>query len=271
MSNERAGKDYWDAVETNRLPRVFNPAGKGLRQHAQREWDRFFAKWLAGVPPGGKLLELGCGGSVLLPYLRRRFGLEVAGIDYSQPGCLLAQQICSAQQCAADIICGDVFDPPDRMLSRYDVVVSFGLAEHFNDTAAAIRGFSRYLAPGGTMITTVPNMAGLPGTLQRLFSAEVFERHVALDAVTLAHAHTAAGLTVLAYGYLQAVNFGVVNPGAKHGTFRRAAFAGLRALTAVVWAAEQLIGSFPTNRLTSPYAYCVATIEQRYAPQQSGK
>jgi 2-polyprenyl-3-methyl-5-hydroxy-6-metoxy-1,4-benzoquinol methylase len=258
VADERAGKDYWDAAETNRLPRIFNPGGKGLRHHAQREWDRFFAKWLAGVPAGGKLLELGCGGSVLLPYLHHRFGLAVAGIDYSEPGCRLAQQICGAQQCAAEIICGDAFDPPDRMLSQYDVVVSFGLVEHFNDTAAAIRAFSRYLAPGGTMITTVPNMAGWPGTLQRLFSADVFDRHVALDADVLASVHAAAGLKLLGSGYFQSVNFGVVNPGAGDGVVRRVAFAGLRALTAAVWAAEELVGSFPANRLTSPYTYCVA-------------
>jgi len=259
MTDERASRDYWDSVETNRLLRVFNPRGEGLRYHAQRQWDRFFVKWLAAVPVGSKLLELGCGGSVLLPYLHRRFGLEVAGIDYSEPGCLLAQQICSAQECRAEIICADVFNPPGSMLSQYNVVVSFGLAEHFNDTTTAIRGFSRYLAAGGTMITTVPNMAGWPGALQRLLSADVYDRHVPLDASTLAHVHREAGLNILGYGYLQAVNFGVVNLGANQGALRRAAFAGLRALTAAVWASEELIGSFPANRWTSPYAYCVAT------------
>jgi 2-polyprenyl-3-methyl-5-hydroxy-6-metoxy-1,4-benzoquinol methylase len=259
MADERATRDYWDSVETNRLPRVFNPRAKGLRYHAQRQWDHFFVKWLGAVPVGSKLLELGCGGSVLLPYLHRRFGLDVAGIDYSQPGCLLAQQICSAQQCHAEIVCADVFDPPASMLSQYDVVVSFGLVEHFDDTTAAIRGFSRYLAPGGTMITTVPNMAGWPGTLQRLFSADVFERHIALDAAMLERAHAAGGLSVSGSGYLQSVNFGVVNPGANHSAFSKAAFSGLRALTAAVWASEQVLGSFPPNQWTSPYAYCVAT------------
>ena len=37
------------------------------------------------------ILEIGCGNSTWLPYLAKKTGAQVAGIDYSEEGCALVQ------------------------------------------------------------------------------------------------------------------------------------------------------------------------------------
>lgn len=193
----------------------------------------------------------------MLPYFHKKFGFEVAGLDYSEQGCELATQICLQNGCKPQIVCADLFSAPVEMQQAFDVVVSFGLAEHFADTAGCLRAFSSYLRIGGLMITTVPNMAGLVGKLQKFADRRVFETHVVLAAPDLCASHREAGLSILECGYLSFMNFGVVNPGSA-SVAKRIVLAASRGITGVCWALESMVGSLRANKITSPYAYCVA-------------
>lgn len=255
---DKAGRQYWAAAETNLRIHRFDPAQRGIRHHAQRQWDAFLTRWLGDLPARTRLLEIGCGGSALLPYFASRFGFDVSGIDYSESGCRLAEQLCRERGCSAQIVCADACDPPREMFGAFEAVVSFGVVEHFTDAAAAIDAFARFLVTGGRFITTVPNMSGWPGELQQRFAPDIFGHHVALDAPALAQVHRAAGLGPIASGYLQSVNFGVINTGANATLLRRAGFQALRALTVAAWTAEEIGLSLPPNRRTSPYVFCVA-------------
>jgi len=63
------------------------------------------------------------------------------------------------------IVCGELFGPPPWMQEMFDIVMSWGVIEHFEDTAGCLQACSRFLKPGGTMITVIPNMCGIPGLL----------------------------------------------------------------------------------------------------------
>jgi 2-polyprenyl-3-methyl-5-hydroxy-6-metoxy-1,4-benzoquinol methylase len=53
------------------------------------------------------------------------------------------------------------------MVSAFDVVISFGLVEHFEDTDACLKAINKFLAPKGLLITFIPNMVGFTGFLTK--------------------------------------------------------------------------------------------------------
>jgi SAM-dependent methyltransferase len=74
-----------------------------------------------------------------------------------------------------DVFEGDMFEV--ELPRRYDVVLSGGLIEHFADPAAALERHHRWVAPGGTIVVTVPNFRGLNGEVQRRFNPENLALH----------------------------------------------------------------------------------------------
>jgi SAM-dependent methyltransferase len=73
------------------------------------------------------------------------------------------------------IIEADLFtyEPP----VQYDMVLSFGLIEHFSDTKFIIDKHLPYLKPGGTLFITLPNFKGVNGWVQRKFDLDNYNKH----------------------------------------------------------------------------------------------
>jgi SAM-dependent methyltransferase len=74
-----------------------------------------------------------------------------------------------------NIIEADLFNytPPEK----YDLVLSFGLIEHFNDTKAILQTHLQFLKPGGVLFVTLPNFTGVNGWIQRKFDVENYNKH----------------------------------------------------------------------------------------------
>ncbi len=214
--SDKAGRNHWNTVwrSTQRLPSPVDPASFGLQHYLDRQFHNCFidilsrAKEQIGRPMN--LLEIGCAASRWLPYFAREFGFSVTGLDYSESGCEIARQVLSKAGVQGSIICSDLFTPPSEMLASFDVLVSFGVAEHFGDTATCLKAFGDFLRPSGIMITIVPNMVGLVGCLQKLLDSRVFAIHVPLDAPALRAAHESAGLSVQSCWYSGFAQLGCV-------------------------------------------------------------
>jgi SAM-dependent methyltransferase len=264
---ERVGKQYWDSSweAEARLPDTFDPAVTGVRGLFRRQFHAFFVEHLRGVaPPGSSLIEVGCGRSQLLPYFATQFGLRVSGLDYSEIGCEKARRILERDRVSGQIFCGDLWTFDQFPAPGFDVVFSFGLVEHFDDTPGIIRGLARFARPGGAVLTLIPNMLGSVGALQKALSREIYDIHVPLSAAVLARAHVEAGLSLQASGYLLPAHYGVCNPGTRldHSVSARtrdlAYRVAIAASTALLWVHERLV-RLPANELMSPYAFAVAT------------
>ena len=250
---------YWSAnwARERTLPPPVDPAGPGLGNSIDRAWDRYFRDALADLPPGARLLEIGAARSRWLPYFARHFGLSVTGLDYAELGCQQARAMLARAGEPGEVVCADLFAPPPDLLGGFAVVVSFGVVEHFPDTAACIAACARFLAPGGRMITTLPNMRGTVGGLQRLLDPAIYRIHVPLRPGDLRRAHERAGLDVVQCGYAMPANWRVVVVDPKRPG-RRLLRRSLAAATDLVWAADRIGLSLPPNRLTSPYVTCLA-------------
>jgi 2-polyprenyl-3-methyl-5-hydroxy-6-metoxy-1,4-benzoquinol methylase len=264
---DRAGTGYWNRRwEGPAANRELDPLQPGIKNYVSRRFDRLFRETFASLGlsgPGVRLLEVGCAQSIWLPYFHRNFGFEVTGVDYSDVGCESAREVLAACGVDGEVVCADLFNPPDRLHGRFDVIVSFGLVEHFEDTASCIAALAKFLKPGGVVITTIPNLTGVLGLLQKHLNRPVYDVHVPLDRDALLSAHMKCGLEIVRCEYFLFTNSGVVNtmsvegPGARGfatKTLRRALFA----VSVATWAIDGRRGRLMPNRITSPYVVCVA-------------
>jgi 2-polyprenyl-3-methyl-5-hydroxy-6-metoxy-1,4-benzoquinol methylase len=260
---DKAGKGYWDQIYVpERRPEAINPRDTSLRNYIARRFHRFFEKNLSAMK-GKELLEVGCGGSQYLPYFSKEFGLHVTGLDYSELGCAAAERVLAAERVAGEIVCADFFNAPQNLAGKFDVVVSMGVVEHFVDTAKCIAAISRLLKPGGLLLTTIPNMRGLTGALQKTFDREVFDKHVPLDREMLRRAHEEAGLIIQECSYFIFNNFFVIAIQPDHRNsfvWRLKVFLArcLHYISGAIWLFEMAFHDVPAIRIVSPFIVCVA-------------
>lgn len=107
----------------------------------------------------GRALDLGCGTG---PYLRllTRFASEVVGIDVAPAMIDEAKRNLPPGLDNVSLIEASVFDLPFPD-AHFDVGVSVGVLEYFEDPVAVLRAAFRVMKPGGMIIFTVPNVCGL--------------------------------------------------------------------------------------------------------------
>jgi SAM-dependent methyltransferase len=210
--------------------------------------------------PGAHLIEFGCAQSIWLSYFARRFGFAVTGIDYSETGCEKAKAVLRRDGINGEIVRADFMTPPAQLLQAFDIGISFGVAEHFEDTAECLKAFRRFLKPGGLLVTLVPNLAGMLGGFQRLFDRGIYDIHVVMHKAALADAHRRAGLWVVDARYLVCSNFGVITIGssARASRAKRALRQALMGVSASVWFIDRHIARMAESRTLSPYVVCVA-------------
>lgn len=265
--HDKAGKEYWNQTWNDYpLPRVWNVDSKQMLHHVEREFFLWIAKVLEDqhkVGGGIRLVEVGCARSQALPVLARRLGVSVAGIDYSPNGCEQTQIMLKREGVSGEVYCSDIFAIPDTLKGSFDVVVSFGLIEHFSDTQKIVSALVTLLKPGGLIFTNIPNMRGTTGLAQKVLNRGIYDIHVPLSPSDVRAAHEAMGLHVLECDYFLCSNFGVVNLGEMESRdfgwwVRKITLATLARVSMATWMLERVFGNFPASQMFSPYVNCIA-------------
>lgn len=110
---------------------------------------------VAKVPEGTRVLDLGCSVGQLARHLVDK-GCTVVGVELDPAAAEQARRWC-AEVHPADLdlvelggLLGD---------DRFDVIVAADVLEHLRDPARLLREALPLLAPGGVVVTTVPNIA----------------------------------------------------------------------------------------------------------------
>ena len=129
------------------------------RELWERHWwwrarERFVLRWLerTAPPPGGRVLNIGCGEGLLMPALAR-FG-EVDGVE---PDRSLVPEHCSHRD-RIDIRAFGADYPTEH---RYRLLVMLDVLEHIEDDVAALRRAREIVEPGGVLFMTVPALPSL--------------------------------------------------------------------------------------------------------------
>ncbi|MBP6730891.1 MAG: class I SAM-dependent methyltransferase [Chitinophagales bacterium] len=256
-SIDKAGEKYWTKVwKESDLAQRINVHTKSVNEYPYRILHTFYEELFKNYKTEGKtLVEIGCGNSAFLGYFAQEFGFKVSGIDYSELGCEQSRRILQRDGIKGDILLVDAFNPPAELKEKYDFVCSFGVAEHFTDTAKTLEAFSYFLKPGGILITSVPNVVGATGFLQKLMNKPVYDIHVPMDKPYLEEANKKAGLTLLKSRYFVSISFAVTLEGID-GQIpfylpKKILLKSIRYFSKVIWIFEEMFGSLPEGKLFS--------------------
>lgn len=264
---DKAGQEYWNRLWNNYpLPNVWDVKSRRLVHHVECEFFQWIARTLEShgkIGPDVYLVEVGCARSRVLPVLAKQLGLSVAGIDYSPNGCEQTKLMMTREGVSGEVWCSDIFSVPDSLKGKFDVVVSFGLVEHFSNTSEIVSALAGLLKPGGVILTSIPNMRGTTGFAQKMLNRGIYDIHVPLTPSQLRSAHEAAGLRVIMADYFLSSNYGVVNIGepkrrSPNWWAKKIVLALLVRVSMVIWLIERKIGRFPVSQAFSPYVNCIA-------------
>ncbi|MES2417332.1 MAG: class I SAM-dependent methyltransferase [Bacteroidota bacterium] len=168
--------------------------------------DYLFHRQLAAIVKQDKIrtaIELGGFPGYYAVFLKKYLKLEVTLLDYFVHPPITNQLLQINQLKAGDIhiIETDLFKfEPEQ---QYDLVLSCGLIEHFNDTADIINRHIGFVKPGGTLFITLPNFKAINGWFQKKFDKENYDKHniVCMDPQLLMAICESAGLTQIQSSY----------------------------------------------------------------------
>lgn len=250
-------RDDWDKVYISRDENI--ELNFGWRNHSNEIIVNIIEK--IGLIDKN-ILEIGAGNSQWLPYLAQKYpNSRFSGLDYSKIGCdrLAKRMALLSAGITIDIYHQDMFIENSDIHEKFDLIMSFGVVEHFTELSNALRAKRRYMKDQGFMFTLIPNMAGLIGYLAKSFNKEVYYMHNPHDWNSFLEGHRKAGLTVISGGYLGSVNFGVLsNCFEKSGGLSWHAYVFLTRLSKAVAFIESTIGDLPSSRMFSPYIYAIS-------------
>ena len=140
--------------------------------------------------------------------------------------------------------------------------MSFGVVEHFEDTANCLKACGKFLKPDGTLFTLIPNITGIIGYIQKIVDKQVYDVHVPLCKDKLAIANTKADLDLIACEYFMSISLSIVNSGSfSQNRFNKLFRHVISSLSKICWILEKYGLKIPVNKLTSPYIISVAKIK----------
>ncbi len=150
--------------------RIFD---RQARTYDAEGWGRFTSPLLQralgalNLPPGGALLDVGCGTGLLLETMLARKEAKVAGIDISPEMIRVAAERLGTQ---AELRVGDSEDLPWEN-DTFDAVTCTSSFHHYPQPAKALREMNRVLKRGGQLVLAD---FWLPAPLRQLVNTLVF-------------------------------------------------------------------------------------------------
>lgn len=248
-------EEYWDGAYAQRDV-ICNLNLDGFANSCNR---LIFNKILEADLPNKRILEIGAGDSMWLPYLATRFlSAKFVGLDYSNRGCALLRERTRDLENVA-VVREDMFGCGPELHETFDVVISFGVVEHFEELDYVLAAKKRFLKPGGLMFTLIPNLAGALGSLASIWNRDVYEKHNPHDWPSFSQGHRLAGLDVVSGGYLCSNHFGVLSacfPDQKGLAWQLSRV--MVRISLATWRIEEKVGQLPTSRAFSPYIYALS-------------
>lgn len=194
-------------------------------------------------------IELGGFPGYYAVFLKKYFKLDVTLLDYfvHQPVTNALLRSNGMEESDIHIIETDLFNHQE--VKQYDLVLSCGLIEHFNDTADIIQRHINFVKPGGTLFITLPNFKALNGWFQKSFDRDNYDKHNidCMDPELLAQICKDAGLEVVQSRYFGYFSLWLENEHQKP--------VAVRMLKKLLWLAGKVftkILSFNSRQL-SPY------------------
>ena len=225
--------------------------------------DRLLIKYLSELlarisgPPGDSartILEIGCVYSKNLRQLPQAAGSKTVflGLDSCKGPTLETGRL--NPHLNVHVIVGDLFKPP-LPETRIDLIISFGLIEHFPDPHKFLEACWSLLRPGGRLVVGYPSFIGLTGLIQRLVNPRTFDHHFSLSAEQMLSRIAYFGFSEVESCYFGTFNPNMINWGS--GWIRRMLmYSAFILILPIEWTARLTGRQFSSKRFSS---YVLAT------------
>ena len=164
---------YWDNYWKNiRLPKEIQRSNNRLLQNKILDiFDTFLAK-----DSNKSVAEIGGAPGQYLAYLAKNFGYKVNCIDSSDVGCRKTKENFKLLKIDGSVFQVDIFKE-NIDLPQFDIVISLGFIEHFNDINFVISKHLDILKPGGILILGVPNFLGVTKFFLKVLCPNLLSKH----------------------------------------------------------------------------------------------
>jgi trans-aconitate methyltransferase len=169
MSNELTDRKFWANYWESKTDLAFAVP-------ANYTFNQLFKKLLANKSIK-TAIELGGFPGYYAIFLKKYFKLDTTLFDFYVHEPVLKEVLSANQLSQQDVkvIEGDLFK--HQPVQQYDLVLSCGLIEHFQDTKDIIARHLQFLNVGGTLLITLPNFTGVNGWVQRIYDIENYNKH----------------------------------------------------------------------------------------------
>jgi len=206
------------------------------------------------------VIEIGAGGSQWLPFLAKQYpNCSFTGLDYAEAGCKELKERAEVAKVNISTVKADLFEPPEELIGQFDILISFGVVEHFDDLSETVKALAVFVKPKGTIFTLIPNMNGTVGYLTRKLNKDVYDLHNPHDLEALKKGHAGEGVIEKA-NYICSTDYGVLSAciNDESSTLARFIYLWLSRLTKLISIFELRFFRLPVSRIFSPYIYCIA-------------
>lgn len=126
-------------------------------------WHQLVLKHLGTVKPGGRMLEIGCGGGGFSTQLAKVAKVELVAADFSPVAVAQTQRLLTQQGLVRVTAMVEDIQALTFADSCFDTVISCETIEHVPDPCLAVGELARVLKPGGRLFLTTPNYLSLQG------------------------------------------------------------------------------------------------------------
>jgi SAM-dependent methyltransferase len=144
-------RSTWDATWEAELAEPPGLDAHTLENHIDQRKIEFLHDLL---PREGRAIEIGCGSARLLARVRRAAGVRAFALDPSPHALQLAARTAAAFEAPMTRLSGDAVQLPFPD-GAFDLVLSGGLLEHFEEPRTVVSEMVRVLRPGGVFYADV--------------------------------------------------------------------------------------------------------------------
>jgi SAM-dependent methyltransferase len=166
MANDLTSATYWgERQEVTGVPRdreavkdLLDAVEPYLKEYRDQQW-----------------IELGCSPGHISALLYRRLPFKPSGVDFSPQANLYKESMRHIGGADATLYQYDIFDffPP----APFDVVMSFGLIEHFTNPDEILEQHIRICRKGGLIVVSIPHFRKLQWLYHYVFDRTDLSKH----------------------------------------------------------------------------------------------
>ncbi|MFC1514700.1 class I SAM-dependent methyltransferase [Candidatus Omnitrophota bacterium] len=140
--------EFWDRRKEDYLRENFRPWNRLVWEVGLEYWTK-----RAGLAKGKRTLECGCGSAEVSRHLAKN-GYDATMLDISRDGLKIAEMKFAQYGLKGTFVMGNV-KKIGFADNSFDIVMSFGILEHFEDVRPVIKEMVRVLKPGGVFLADI--------------------------------------------------------------------------------------------------------------------